>query len=369
MSQTEKFSPEEKQMELDEDTDLIAPPPIAKSHKTFENLSNDLQYLYGTKLPMELLSQLQTANITTFEDILLVKIKDISPDMMDTSQLIKLQQIIASNFYTSVQIKPLSCIIAQNKTQINYHSTAIPSLDALINEIHPGIPTKSITSFIGAASSGKTLMLYQIAASCALNGGCVIFVDCHNQFDGQRFYDALQSIQSQTKTESHVELERIMKRVLVYSVCNLMETMDLMQSDGFISKVSANRVDMILIDNMDLNTYLYELNTTFHCHAQICKLARRLKYLAVKYNLSVITSSLSLSNVTQHNYWIRSSYCCLFKNWYNYIDNEVHLLLTTHFGTIRPILTKSRKNVTYKKDCELVLSIKSHISETSFSSV
>ena len=346
MSQTEHFSQEAKQMELDDLNDndnndneeisiLVQPQEAAMGLEQFDN--NLLKYLLGTGVNQNILKQLQRLKATTIEDILLLKSKDFEKK----NELKELQESISSHFYAqSVKIK--GCLSFEPK--IKYHSTGI---DGFFE-----IATQSITSFIGVSSSGKTLMLKQIMANCLLNGDKnVIFIDCQNQFNVQRFYDILSKV-----IQDEELIENAMKRVIIYSIWSFMDLKNLLLNDNEFEK-KLNNVDIICIDNMGLITYLEELKSTFYRHGEICKVGRRLKYLSIKYNLSVVVSELSLSNKFESEYWINSSRSDHYKNFYNFIDTEIHLLLTAKFGAIRPILTKSRSMITFGNENKLCLKI------------
>eukprot|EP01084_Bolivina_argentea_P078340 142126_1 len=196
--------------------DFVSP---QKMNYGCENVENDLKYLCGTSaIPNTILNQLQKVNKTTFEEILLSKGNDKGNDIIDIKELCKLQEIISDTYYSSIEIINLSSINTCTKnTEIKYYSTTIPKLDTLINEIN-GIPSQSITSFIGSPSCGKTLMLYQISSNCLLNNGNVIFIDCNNQFDGQRFYSIIKSVANTLQIDNEKIIENVMKKMDVYSI-------------------------------------------------------------------------------------------------------------------------------------------------------
>ena len=367
MSQSVEYSQEEKKMELDNGNDkvtnLISPQDIANN---VESLSNDLKYLCGTGVSCELLQHLEKSNVTTFEEILLIKPNNMS----NPSQIYELQQSIANQDKT-VHIR--GCLLFERK-KTKYFSTGCNSLDRLINnENNPGIASKSITSFIGSSSSSKTLLLFQICSVCVLNGGHVIFIDCHNQFDPQRCYDLLQSIGHKLfpfhPNQKSELFESCMHRIHIFTITSFEELSDLINdTDGPLYKLlHSYSIDMIMIDNIGLCSYLHELNQTFYCHGEIQKFGKTLKCLAIKYNLSVITTSLAISSSFENEYWINSSRSSVYKNWYQLIDTEIALILTTRFGAIRPMLTKSHsKNIfNNKHDNDVILSIDQHIIEQS----
>lgn len=369
MSQEQEFSQEEKQMELEDDDidididgdtgDLVKPQEVAFG---VDDLENDLKFLLGEGVNFDLLQQLQKLKCTTFEEILLLKSNTMKYNI---DQLHELQELIIKYHYKeNLLITP--CLSFQE--EIKYFTTGLPTLDKLISN-HGGIPSKSITSLIGVASSGKTILLLQIMAIHILknrNKEKVIFIDCQNQFDGQRFYDLLNNIGNYLQLfpmndDKEEIIKNAMQRVQLYSVCSFIELMDLL-NNGLNNKILKD-VDMICLDNIGLMTYLYELKTTFYCHGEICKMAKRLKCLAIKYNLGIITTLLSISNTFESEYWIQSSRSEIYQNFYNFIDNEIHLLLTTRYGAIRPILSKSHSKITFSNERNIALEITNFIKE------
>ena len=321
----------------------------------FHLFSDDLQFLSGSSVPRSILKQLQKENITTFSDILYLKHNGKRP--IDKTDLSKLQQSISNHFYGGVQIKSLSKMIAKNK-EIHYHSTGIESLNQLINNKHPGIPSKSFTSFIGASSSGKTLILMQIMAICVLNGGNAVFIDTNNEFDAMRLYKLMKSISNERKLFNEKHIQSAMQRIDVYSVCSLIEMDHLFKTDKFKQKLP--KMNMIIIDNLSLK--IIELKMTYLDHANICKVCRTLKHFATKYNLAAIASSLSLSTKYNSEFWISSTNAEICRNYHRFIDQEVHLMLTPKFGNVMPVLTKSHSQITLLSH-DLVLSIDEHINE------
>ena len=329
-----------------------------------DHLSDDLKYLQSMAVPHRILNQLQSVGITTFEAILLIKKEEFSSNQLDFNDLRLVQDTIIEH-YGGVEIQSVSEMEDREQMQpIKYHSTGIEKLDQMICPKHPGIRSQQITNFHGAPSSGKTLMLYQIACTLLLSEdkGSVIFIDCLNQFDGKRLLQMLTSIGSKQRVIDDDALRLLMERMKVYSVCSFTEISELIHDEEFESDLDTDRVSMILIDNLGHHSYDNELKMRFVDLSTISRTGKRLKYLVNKYNISAVTTSLSMTtNRFCSEFWIAGMPSTLYANWYKYIDVEIRLSLPTRHACVKPVLTKSRMHVTNQLDFKFLLEITNHI--------
>ena len=84
-------------------------------------------------------------------------------------------------------------------------STGFVQLDSILGG---GIRSSAITDVFGAAGTGKTQLVKQIATRCILDGGSVFFVDTMGTFRPERVYEMIQNTNGDLQTLENIDVLR-----------------------------------------------------------------------------------------------------------------------------------------------------------------
>lgn len=117
--------------------------------------------------------------------------------------------------------------------------TGFAKLDSLLGG---GVRPSAITDIYGAAGTGKTQLVMQIAANCIVSGGSVFFIDTTGKFRPERTLEILQGI----------DPEALLDSLYVLRVTSTSE------QSAALSTLYSQRPDLVIIDSAsDLYSFEY----------------------------------------------------------------------------------------------------------------
>ncbi|MED6185320.1 hypothetical protein PIB30_055930 [Stylosanthes scabra] len=172
--------------------------------------------------------------------------------------------------------------------------TGFQGIDALLGG---GLRAGQLTELVGLSSSGKTQACLTSASTVAKQGGSVIYFDTGNSFSPQRIADLVGQT-SDYVVDNQAELgplQRVMERIMCYSVFDIYQMFDMLQQlkINLKSKIveSDHHVQLLIIDSISSLITPILGGRGPQGHALMISAGYLLKKLADDHNIAVMVTN------------------------------------------------------------------------------